>query len=95
MIIRNYFKNYKNQDVKVVLRNVNSLELIYILLIELTDKNYFNNSFERSNKNIIESWNYYENIFFCIDVKWYSKDLVDFLKILKIIKKILKYLIII
>ena len=90
VVIRNYFKNYKNQDVKLVLRNVITHELIHILLIELTDKNFFNNSFERSNKKIIESGNYFEKIFFGVDVQWYSKDLVDYLKNFENFKKDIK-----
>ena len=90
VVIRNYFKNYKNQDVKVALSNVITHELIHILLIELTDKNFFNNSFERSNKKIIESGNYFEKIFFGVDVQWYSKDLVDYLKNFENFKKDIK-----
>jgi hypothetical protein len=55
VVIRNYFKDINNKDIKVVLRNVITHEIIHLLLLELTDKNFFNNSFERNNKKISES----------------------------------------
>ena len=87
VVIRSYFNNYKNDDSKVALRNVITHELIHLLLIELTDKNYFVHSFERSNKKIKESGNYFEKIFFGADVQWYSKTLIDYLKNFKNLEK--------
>ena len=80
VVIRNYFKDINNKDIKVVLRNVITHEIIHLLLLELTDKNFFNNSFERSNKKISESGDHFEKIFFGVDVKWYSKELCSYLK---------------
>ena len=55
--------------------------LIIILIINKTiDKNFFNNSFERSNKKISESGDRFENIFFVVDVKWYSEDVCSYIK---------------
>jgi len=87
VVIRSYFNNYKNDDSKVALRNVITHELIHLLLIELTDNNYFVHSFERSNNKIKESGNYFEKIFFGVDVQWYSKDLIDYLKNFKNLEK--------
>ena len=80
VVIRNYFKDFNDKDIKVVLRNVITHEIIHLLLLELTDKNFFNNSFEKSNKKISESGEHFEKIFFGVDVKWYSKELCSYLK---------------
>ena len=72
------------------MRNVITHELIHILLIELTDNNYFIHSFERSNNKIKESGNYFEKIFFGVDVQWYSQELINYLKNYDNLKKNIK-----
>ena len=55
IVIREYFHNFNDDKIKVALRNVLVHEMIHILLIELTDKNFFNRSYERSNGLVQEN----------------------------------------
>ena len=76
IVIRSYFNNFKNNKIKTVLRNMISHEIIHLLLIELTDNNFFNTSFERSKQQIDE---FFENILFGVNIKFYSSLLISYL----------------
>ena len=78
----------ENDDrIKVALRNVLAHEMIHMLLIELTDKNFFNRSYERSNGLVQESGEDFEKIFFGIEVNYYSAELIKYLENFNNLKK--------
>ena len=87
IVIREYFHNFNDDKIKVALRNVLAHEMIHILLIELTDKNYFNRSYERSNGLVQESGEDFEKIFFGIEVNYYSAELIKYLENFNNLKK--------
>lgn len=80
VIIRKYFKDFNDKSIKVALRNVIAHEIIHLLIIELTDKNFFVYSIERNSKNITESGDYFEKLFFGIEVKYFSSSLISYLQ---------------
>ena len=79
IVIRKYFNIFNGNEIKVALRNVIAHEIMHILIIELTDGNFFNRSFERSNQQIEESGDYFENVLFSVNIKYYSNLLISYL----------------
>ena len=80
IVIRAYFHDFNNDKIKVSLRNVLTYELIHLLVIEFTDGNLFNKSFEKSNGLVQESGDDYEKYFFGIEVNFYSTELIKYLE---------------
>ena len=79
VVIRKYFYEFNNDGIKVSLRNVITHEIIHLLIIELTDQNFFKSSFEKSNYKIKESGDYFENVLFGININYFSHELITYL----------------
>lgn len=80
VVIRKYFSDFKTDKIKISLRNVITHELIHILIIELTDKNFFNRSYEKSNYKFKESGDYFERTFFGLEINYFSPELIAYLE---------------
>ena len=79
IVIREYFYKFRNNDIKVCLRNVISNEIIHELIIKYSNNNYFNTSLLSSNGKVEESGEYFENILLGGMIYYYSPDDINYL----------------
>ena len=79
IVIRDYFYNFKNKNIKVCLRIVITHEIIHELVLEYSNNNFFNTSFISSNGKVEESGEYFEKILLGEIIYYYSNDDINYL----------------
>ncbi len=79
IVIREYFYNFRNNDIKVCLRNVITHEIIHELVIKYSNNNYFNRSLLSSNGKVEESGEYFETKLLGGMIYYYSPDDIKYL----------------